>query len=151
VAAGLAAGSIALTAAVTVTHPMTAWDGHILDRLFSPPFDGHSGTVLEFLGLVSWWDTLPFFAAVVFAGGYAVAILLRRAAPLLRPDLASAVAALLGWVLFFQLTPRLVERLREDLNAQALAVVVLAAGIAIAVVAIRLVFARGPGAAESRT
>lgn len=151
VAAGLAAGSIVLTAAVTVTHPMTAWDGHIVDRLFSPPFDGHSGTVLEFLGIVSWWDTLPFFAAVLFAGGYAVIVLLRPAAALLRPDLASGLAALLGWVLFFQLTPRVVQRVQEDPTAQALAVVALAAGVVAVAVAVRLVFARGLGAAASRT
>jgi hypothetical protein len=151
VAAGLAAGSIALSAAVTATHPLTAWDGHILDRLFSPPFDGHSGTVLEFLGLVSSWDTLPFFAAVIVAGSYAVVTLVRRAAPLGRAEGATGLAALTGWVLYFQLTPRLQAEVADDGNAEALLVLLLAAAVIGAVLAVRLAFVRGLGAAASRT
>lgn len=148
-AAALAAGSIALSAAVTVTHPLIAWDGHILDRLFSPPFDGHAGTVLEFLGLVSSWDTLPFFAAVLLAGGYAVALLLRRQ-PIGRREGATAVAAVAAWLLFFQVTPRLLAEAPADGNAQALLVLALAAALVAAVVAVRLAFTRVLGAAASR-
>jgi len=151
VAAGLAAGSIVLTAAVTATHPITAWDGHILDRLLSPPFEGHSGTALQFLGLVSWWDTLPFFAAVLFAGGYAVAVVLRRAEPLPRAELATGGAALAGWVAFFQLEPRMLLQAPDDGNAQALLVLALVAAVVATVVAVRLALARGLGAAASRT
>jgi hypothetical protein len=151
IAAGLAAGSIALSAAVTATHPMTAWDGHILDRLLTPPFDGHSGTPLQFVGLVSWWDTLPFFAATLCAGGYAVAVLLRRAEPLGRPERAAGAVALAGWVLFFQLEPRLIEHAEADANVQALVVLALAAALAAAVLATRVAVARALGAAAART
>ena len=124
-------------------------DGHIVDRLLSPPLDGQSGTVLEFLGLVSWWDTLPFFVAVLLAGGYAVVAILQRAAPLRRSELAAGLAALLGWVLFFQLTPRVLANAPDDANVEPLLVLALAAAIVAGVVVARLALVRAPGTAAS--
>jgi hypothetical protein len=105
-AAPLGAASIAVSAVVTATHPILALDRHVLDRLFSARLVGHSSTVVELAGHVTWWDTLPFFAAVLFAGGFAVAAIVRRAGPVEARDAAAGVVALLGWALFAQLIPR---------------------------------------------
>jgi hypothetical protein len=125
IGAVLTGGSIALSAVVTITNPMAAWDGHVLDRLFSAGLAGHSRTVLEAAGYVTWWDTLPYFAAVAFAGGHAVVSLL-RARPVRLVDASAAAVALAGWILFAQLTPRLELNLRDDV-AHSRSIVVLSA------------------------
>lgn len=148
VGAALVGGSIALTAVVTITNPLAAWDGHVLDRLFSAGLAGHSRTVVEAVGYVTWWDSLPYFAAVAFAGGFAVVSIL-RARPVRGADRAAAGVAFAGWVVFAQLTPRLALDLRGDV-AQPRSVVVLSALLllVIAVAAVEASFWRRPQAAR---
>ena len=132
IAAPLAAGSIAVTAVVTATHPILALDGHVLDRLFSSELVGHSSTVVELAGYVTWWDTLPFFAAVLFAGGFAVGAIVRRAGPVPAREAAAGVVAVLGWALFSQLLPRVAL----STSGETFIVLALAAGVVAAVVAV---------------
>jgi hypothetical protein len=139
VGAALAGASIALAAVVTITNPLSAWDGHVLDRLFSSNFASHSRTVVEVLGVVTWWDTIPYFVAVALAGGYAVRSILRAAGPVRSADAVAAVVAVGGWALFAQMTPRLVDELREVEHARSLVLLTALAAVVGVVAAAELV------------
>jgi hypothetical protein len=93
----LALASIAVMFAVTMTRPLAAWDGHVVDRLLSADLDGYSATVTTLVGITGWYDVLPAFAAVlgavVFAG-------LATPPPKIDPrSLTSALVALSAWAL----------------------------------------------------
>lgn len=141
VAAVLGACSIAMSVAVTATHPMAAgaWSGGVLDRLLTWPFDGHSPTVIELAGLVAWWDTLPFFAAALLAGGFAALELVRRAGS---RELPTAIATFVGWAAFARFSPRLAVEASDDADLRALFVLGLAAVVVALVLAVRRVSAR---------
>jgi hypothetical protein len=140
VAAALASASILVFVAVTVTHPLAGSDGELLHRLLTWPLDGHSGTVVELAGYVTWWDTLPFLAAALGAGGYAVVALARRVPSPWRADALVAAAALAGWAAFARIS---LDVTRDD-NVAALLYLGLAAVVVAAVVALRWVARRPP-------
>jgi hypothetical protein len=142
VGAALAGASIALTAAVTITNPLSAWDGHVLDRLFSADLASHSRTVVDVLGVVAWWDTIPYFVAVAFAGGYALRAIVRAAGPVRSADALAAVVAVGGWALFAQMTPRLVDELREVAHARSLVLLTALAAVVAAVAGAELAAGR---------
>jgi hypothetical protein len=99
--------SIAISVTETITHPLTAWDGHVIHRLFTPA--EHTRTALEFVGYVSDYDTLPYFVAVTVAVGIAFGALLRAARPISRGAAAAAAATLGGWLVFAPTASSLIE------------------------------------------
>jgi hypothetical protein len=93
--AALAAASTVLMLAFTTTHPLAAWDGQVLDRLFSAGVDGYSATVPALVAVTGWYDVLPMFAAAVLALVFAVLATPRPSVSLYA--LASALFALVAW------------------------------------------------------
>jgi hypothetical protein len=93
--AALAAGSAVLMLAVTATHPLAAWDGHVLDRVFSPRLEGYSATIPDLVSVTGWYDVLPLFAAAVAAVLFAVLATPRPSATVW--GVASAAFALVAW------------------------------------------------------
>ena len=96
----LAVGSLAIASslvmlAFTMTHPLGAWDGHVIDRLLSERLEGYSQTVLGLVGITGWYDV----AAPILL--FIVAIVLTRLAtpiaPLPRREALPAALALAGW------------------------------------------------------
>lgn len=91
----LAIGSSLLMLAFTVTHPLTAWDGHVIDRVLSKGLDGYSQTVSDLVGITGWYDVVPSFA--LFIG----AVVLTAAVTPLRSswhrEALPAALALVGW------------------------------------------------------
>jgi hypothetical protein len=64
---GLASVSAAIMVSVTITRPMAAWDGHVLERLRSSQLAGYSPTAPDVFGITGWYDVLPLFAALALA------------------------------------------------------------------------------------
>jgi hypothetical protein len=149
VGAALACGSIALTGAVTLTNPMAAWDGHVLDRLFSPAFESHARTVLSFAGVEGRWDSFPFVAACLFAIAYTAVAVFRTSEAVRGGDVATAGFALAGWAVIGQLAPRVLVRAPEAALVQALVMLGLVAAVLAAVVAAAVGFSRGSSVARA--
>ena len=106
--AGLALASIAVMVAVTMTPPLAAWDGHVVDRLLSQDLTGYSATVTALVGVTGWYDVLPAFAAVLCAIVFAVLASPRRAVD--RWSLASLLVALAAWLVVAGTASELVDR-----------------------------------------
>jgi 4-amino-4-deoxy-L-arabinose transferase-like glycosyltransferase len=91
----LALASVAVMTAVSVTRPHMAWDGHVLDRLTSPAFEGYSRTALDIVSVTGWYNVLPLAAAIIAAVSLAVVATPRpRVAA---RDGAAAAAAVGAW------------------------------------------------------
>jgi hypothetical protein len=134
--AALAAGSIALTGAITLTNPMAAWDGHVLDRLLSPGLDAHARTALEFAGVASSWDSIPFVAACGLATAYVVVRVVRSRPELRTEDGVAAVLAIGGWLLFAQLAPRTLLRVSDESLVQSIVILAFVTAVVAPVLAI---------------
>jgi hypothetical protein len=93
--AALGAASAVLMLAPTATHPLAAWDGHVLDRLLSAGLEGYSATIPALIGVTGWYDVLPMFAAAAAAVLFAGLATPRPSATIWR--LASTVFALVAW------------------------------------------------------
>jgi hypothetical protein len=129
--AALALASVAVMVAVTMTRPLAAWDGHVVDRLLSPDLDGYSSTIMTLVGVTGWYDVLPFFAAVLGAVVFAVLATPRPKAD--RRALASLLVALAAWILVALTAAEFVDR-RLLGAAGAVGVLLFAAAAAFAVV-----------------
>jgi hypothetical protein len=100
--------STAVMFALTMTRPLAAWDGHVIDRLLSPALEGYSPTIPALVGVTGWYDVLPAFAAVLAAVVFAA-----LATP--RPEfdrrrLAGLATALLAWVVVVASVAELVDQ-----------------------------------------
>ena len=85
---GIAGFSAAIMTAVTITRPMAAWDGRVLERLRSAQLEGYSPTAPDVFGVTGWYDVLPLFTALALA-----VILTITATPLPRLTARSASLA----------------------------------------------------------
>lgn len=126
----LALASIAVMVAVTMTRPLAAWDGHVVDRLLSPALDGYSPMIPTLAGVTGWYDVLPVFAAVVGALVFAALGLSRFEVDRWRA--ASAAAAVTAWVVIVLGASDLVDR--RELGAVGISSIVIFAVLATAAV-----------------
>jgi hypothetical protein len=94
--------------AVTMTRPLAAWDGHVVDRLLSPALDGYSPMIPALVGVTGWYDVLPAFAAVLAALVFSALATPRPEFD--RRSLASLSAALIAWVVVVESVVELVDR-----------------------------------------
>ena len=97
--AALALGSIAVMVALTMTRPLAAWDGHVVDRLLSPALDGYSPMIPALAGVTGWYDVLPVLAALGLSG-----------LDVDRWRTASAAAAVAAWIVIALVASDLVDR-----------------------------------------
>jgi hypothetical protein len=104
----LALASTAVMFAVTMTRPLAAWDGHVVDRLLSPDLEGYSATIVGLVGVTGWYDVLPAFAAVF--GAVVFAVLGAPRPHVDRSALVSLLVAVAAWVLVALTAAEVVDR-----------------------------------------
>jgi len=84
--------SAAIMTIFTATHPLSAGDGHVVERL---THNGFSQTVVELRVVLGWVTIVPFFVAVACAVAAAVALSRLSVG---RRDAVVAVAAVAAWL-----------------------------------------------------
>jgi hypothetical protein len=125
---GLAAASVAIFTVVTATHPIAAYDLHVVDRLTS---GGFAQSFMQLQPRIGSLEIVPFFVAA--AVGFACGVAVSRVRLTRRPA-AAGIAAAVSWGLVAKVTPELVDERTalSDLLVVLVVVVAVAAVVAIA-------------------